>query len=47
MMKKVKVKDIEELSNLPDDESDEWVEVEYTEPVEVKSVFKKKAKTKA
>ncbi len=44
MMKKVKVKDFEELSKLPD--SDEWTEVEFTEPVKVKSVYKKTAKTK-
>lgn len=41
-MKKVKVKDIEELFKLPD--SDEWAEVEFTEPVKVKSVLKKAVK---
>jgi len=42
MMKKVKVKSLKELP-----ETKEWTEVEFTDPVEVKSVFKKKAKTKA
>ncbi len=42
MMKKVK--DLEELSKLPD--SDEWTEVEFTESVKVKSIYKKTTKTK-
>jgi hypothetical protein len=42
-MKKVKVKDLEELFKLPDD--DEWAEVEFTEPVKVKSVIKKALKS--
>ncbi len=45
MMKKVKVKDFEELFKMPD--SGEWVEVEFTEPVKVKSVYKETAKAKA
>lgn len=44
MMKKVKVKNIEELFEGPDDE--EWTEVEFTEPVKVKSVLKKVANGK-
>ncbi len=45
MMKKVKVKNIEELFEGP--ETEEWTEVEFTEPVKVKSVLKKAAKAKA
>lgn len=42
MMKKVKVKDLDELFKLPD--SDEWAEVEFTKPVKVRSVIKKSVK---
>ncbi|MDI6655152.1 MAG: hypothetical protein QME59_04625 [Candidatus Hydrothermarchaeota archaeon] len=42
MMKKVKVKDFEELFKSPD--SEEWAEVEFTEPVKVRSVVKKAVK---
>ena len=45
MMKKIKAKNLKEAFELGPE--DEWVEVEFTEPVEVKSVYKKKAKTKA
>ncbi|MDI6655105.1 MAG: hypothetical protein QME59_04390 [Candidatus Hydrothermarchaeota archaeon] len=38
-IKKVRVKSLEELS-----ETEEWVEVEFTEPVKVKSVLKKAVK---
>ncbi len=45
MMKKIKVKSLEELFEGPDDE--EWTEVEFTEPLKVKSIIKKLVKTKA
>lgn len=38
-VKKVRVKSLEELP-----ETDEWVEVEFTEPVKVRSVVKKAVK---
>lgn len=41
MMKKVKVKSLEELP-----ETEEWTEVEFSEPLKVKSVIKKPAKAK-
>jgi len=41
-MKKRKIAHPGELHKLPDTE--EWEEVEFTEPFEVRSVFKKKVK---
>ncbi len=41
-MKKIKVKSLEELP-----ETEEWTEVEFTEPLKVKSVLKKSAKVNA
>jgi len=41
-IKKTRVKSLEELP-----ETEEWTEVEFTEPVKVKSVVKKATKTQA
>lgn len=41
MMKKIKVKSLEELP-----ETEEWTEVEFTEPLKVKSVLKRAVSVK-